>query len=134
MVDIGALALAIVLIVMASNPRWQIQVGKHRLANASGNLKFAVIFPLGATISIVAVARLIGVLDAKLCPACSRITYGLVLTPYVGWVLTFIGLLGVKSFSTIRRPISRALVVIGIICGPLLLGTGFFEIVVRLRK
>jgi hypothetical protein len=134
MVDIFVLAAAVALIFLATNPKWQLQVGKHRRVNADGKFKVAILFPLGATLSIVAGARLIGALDPNLCGACSRITYGVVPTPYIGWVLTFIGVLGLKSFSAVRRPMDRALVIIGIICGPLLLGVGFFEVATQLRR
>jgi len=133
MLDLFALVLAVVLVVIASSSKWQIKVGKHRSALASGAYKLGLIFPLGGTISILAILRLIGRLEPDLCRGCSRITYGLVATPLIGWVLTFIGLIGLKSFGTIDRSLSKALVLIGVICGPLLLGVGFFEILVTLR-
>jgi hypothetical protein len=133
MFDICVLALAIVLLTMATNRTWDIKIGKHRPVSASGNYKLGLIFPLGAVISILAIIRIVGHFDSGLCVSCSRIPYSLVVTPYVGWVLTFIGLFGLKSFTEIRKPMSRALVIIAIICGPLLLGVGFFQILLRLR-
>jgi hypothetical protein len=133
MFDYCALALAAVLVAFACNPRWELRLGKFRTVTVSGSQKFALVFPLGSTISIIAILRLIGRFDPSLCGTCSRITYDLVWMPYVGWVLAFIGLSGLRSFSVVKGRGSKSLVVLAVVCGPLLVGVGFFEILLRLR-
>jgi hypothetical protein len=90
--------------------------------------------PLAMTLAIVASIRLFGDFNPKQCPACSRVAYGLVATPYCGWALTVIGLLGLRSFGAIRSRMTRGLVIISIIAGPFLLGIGFHDIIQQIRR
>src|SRR5256885_11701925 len=133
MFDFVVLGLAIVLMVIAVNPRWHLQVGKLRRTPASARFKFCFVFPLGASLSMIAGLRLIGYLNHNLCHTCMRVGYGVVTQLYFGWVFTFIGLLGLRSFATTKKLANRSLIVIASICGPLLLAFGFFEIVVRIK-
>ena len=133
MFDAFVLAIAVVIIVVAVNPRLRIMVGRRRPAIASRSYKLAFILPLGAIMSVVALVRLLGYLSSNRCHECFRITYSLASTPYVGWVLTFIGLSGVRTLASIQDRMTRALVLVSIICGPFLICVGLYEIVLRMR-
>lgn len=133
MLDICVLVLAVCLLALASNPRSRIPVGKFHDAIASGKFKAVFLLPLALTLAIVASTRLFGDFNPTECPACSRVAYGLVVTPYSGWALTIIGLLGLRSFRAIRSRMTRGLVIVSIIAGPFLMAIGFHDIIQQIR-
>ena len=134
MVDLGALVLAMFLMFVVGNQRFQFQVGRFKHVKANGHFRLIFVFPLGATLSLIAIFRLIGHLRPDQCTPCSRVSYGVLSTLYPGWALTSIGLFGVKSFAVIQKPMIRALVIISIICGPFLMWVGFHDIVLWMRS
>jgi hypothetical protein len=133
MLDICVLVLAVCLLTLAANPKSRITVGKFHNATASGTFKVVFLLPLALTLTIVASARLFGDFNPKQCPACSRVQYSLAVTPYVGWALTVIGLMGLRSFRAIHSRGTRGLVIVSIIAGPFLMGIGFHDIVQQIR-
>jgi hypothetical protein len=134
MVDVGALILAMFLIFVVGNQRFQFQVGRFKPVNANGHFRFIFLFPLGATLSIIAIARLIGHFRPDECAKCSRVSYDVLFTLYPGWALTLIGLFGVKSFATIQERMIRAFIIISTICGPFLIWVGFHDIILQMRS
>ena len=134
MLDICVLVLAVCLLTLASNPKSRITVGKFHHAPASATEKVIFLVPLALTLAIVASVRLFGDFNPKLCPACSRVEHGLAVTPYIGWALTFIGLLGVRSSPAIRSRMTRGLVIVSIVAGPFLMGIGFHDIMLQIRR
>jgi hypothetical protein len=133
MIDLGALVLAMVLLFLIGDRRLQFSVGKYRPTIVDGQFRLVFIFPLAATLSIVAVFRLIGHLSPDRCATCGRVSYSLLSTLYPGWVLTFLGLFGVRRFAAIQERMTRALVVVSIICGPFLMLVSFHDIVLWVR-
>jgi hypothetical protein len=133
MIDVGILIVAMFLIFVVGNQRFQFEVGKYKRVKANGHFRLIFVFPLGATLSIVAIFRLIGHYRPDQCATCARVSYDLLSTLYPGWALFLMGLFGVKSFTKIKQRMTRAFVIISIICGPFLLLVGFHEIVLRVR-
>lgn len=133
MFDGPVLVLAVTVVAIACNPKSQIPVGRIRQKPASPAFKLGVILPLGVAFGIGAASRLIGHLQPNLCRPCGSIPYGIIGNAYFGWVLTFIGLLGLRSFASVRGRINRAFIIIAVICGPFLLTLGFFEILRAIR-
>jgi hypothetical protein len=133
MIDVGILIVAMFLIFVVGNQRFQFEVGKYKRVKANGHFRLIFVFPLGATLSIVAIFRLIGHYRPDQCATCARVSYDLLSTLYPGWAFLLMGLFGVKSFTKIKQRMTRAFVIISIICGPFLLLVGFHEIVLRVR-
>jgi hypothetical protein len=134
MIDIVALVVAMFLIFVVGNQRFQFEVGKYKRVKANGHFRVIFVFPLGATLSIVAIFRLIGHYRPDQCATCSRVSYDLLSTLYPGWALSLMGIFGVKSFAKIKERMTRAFVIIAIICGPFLMWVGFHDIVLWVRR
>ena len=134
MIDLGALALAIILALIICDRRLQFRVGKHRPTAVNGHFRLIFVFPLAATLLIVAIFRLVGDISPDRCSTCSRVSYGLITTLYPGWVLTFVGLFGIRFFASIQRRITKGLVIVSIICGPFLMWVGFRELTLWVRR
>jgi hypothetical protein len=135
MADFLVLVFSFLLLIFATRPLGlPVLAGKHRPVPATADFRLAILFPLGGMVSIVAIVRLIGLVKTGLCGPCSRLSYSLIITPFIGWVMTFIGLFGLKSFAKLTKHLSKALVVISVVCGPLLLGLGLFQIVMRVKR
>ncbi len=131
--DLCALVLAIFLIFVVGNQRFQFQIGKFNHVKANGHFGLIFVFPLGATLSLVAILRLIGHFRPDQCATCAHVGYSLLSTLYPGWALSLIGLFGMKSFSAIKGRTNRAFVVIAIICGPFLMWIGFHDLALWVR-
>ena len=134
MVDAGALILAMYLIFVVGNQRFQFQVGRFKRVNANGHFRLIFVFPLGATLSIIAIARLVGHFRPDECAKCSRVSYDVLSALYPGWALTLIGFFGLRSFATIQGRMIRAFVIISTICGLFLMWVGFRDIVLQMRS
>jgi hypothetical protein len=134
MVDLVVLMLAMFLIFAVGNQRFQFHVGRVKRVKANWRYRQIFVFPLGATLSIVSIFRLVGHFRPDQCAACTRVSYSLLGTLYPGWIFTLLGFLGVKSFAAIKDRMNRAFVIIAIICGPFLMWVGFHDIVLWMRS
>ena len=134
MFDLGILAFSMFLIFVVCNRRFRFQVGKFKPVEADARYKFLFVFPLGTILAIIAVLRMLGHFNPDRCLNCSQVSYDLIGTIYVGWVLSIYGLFGVRSFRKIKHRAVRAFVVVAIICGPFLMGLGLHDLAVLLRS
>ena len=133
MIDLGTLVVAIFLIFVVGNRRFKFQVGRFRPVTASERYKLIFVFPLGSTLLLIAIFRLIGHFRPDLCSTCTGVRYSLLSTLYLGWILSFMGALGLKSFAAIQSRMNRAFVIISIICGPFLMWLGMHDLVLWIK-
>jgi hypothetical protein len=131
--DFLALGLSIAVLIFASRATLPFTVGKHTSIPADRKFTFVILFPLGAALSIVSTARLLGHFALQFSPL-SKIGYAIGFDLYIGWVLTVLGLLGIRSFKSLQGHLRQGFVIVAIACGPLLLGLGIFQVAVTLRS
>src|SRR5262249_51439488 len=131
-IDLFAAVVGVAGLIFSCNGQLPFPVGKHRSVRASRHFTFVVLFPLASVVSIIAIGRLTDFGIPSFQTTSHRLEYQMGINLYIGWVLTFIGLRGIGSFKSLKC-LSRAMVIIAIPCGPLLMALGIFQIILRLR-